>query len=175
MTMRFLNRMSLKQRVYVASIPILVGILVLQLRRPDQTDSMDEPATAGVSAVESKRSSGNDSADLRSASSHSQWPVFGRVTETPFNPFSRDILFPKTNVTSRNSSDVAGAAPQLVSTKVTSSAEALGPVRAVYQSGSSTVALVGDRLIKVGDRLEDGSVVLEITTEKIVLSNPSVH
>lgn len=175
MKFSLLGNMNLKQRFYIASIPVLLGVLVFQLRNTNlETDSADQVSVSGA-VGEQKRTEKKETTDTRSGNAVAKWPQFDSAAAPVHNPFSRELLFPRRSAQLSNQSAIDESRSQYVSSGATPKREELGPVKAIYQSGRGAVALVGDRLIRVGDRLEDGSVVMEITTEKIVLSNPSIH
>ena len=48
-------------------------------------------------------------------------------------------------------------------------------VQVVFQTRTGISAMLDDRIIRVGDLLEDGRQVIQITPECLVLAPPTIH
>jgi hypothetical protein len=166
----------------IALIPILGLILVyLVMRNPTDGEQTSVDPPVSVSVTETPRSVLNQeptrpptkSQTKPFAQAVSSWPKFEVDDLQNVDPFDRRALFP-------DPSEVTGSSDPtntLVGTTDRSSADTLKPIKiqAIFQSPSGITALVENRVIHIGDRLADGSEVVGITPDQLLLVKPTIH
>jgi len=62
-----------------------------------------------------------------------------------------------------------------VNSRISKGSQPTIKVQAVFQSPNGITALVDNRLVRIGDRLTDGSELIGITPEHMVLAKPNIH
>jgi len=164
-------------------IPVLAGILYLVIRS-NSTSSLDNATqsspTKAVVALHQLEKSSQNKGDLSIspivASPKTVWPVIRHQDVADVDPFDRSMIFPEIETKdvpeASNETDRQSFVSSLGTTARTT--ESL-KVQIVFQTKSGTSAMVGDRLIRVGDSLDDGRQVIEINPESVVLSSSQVN
>jgi len=164
-------------------IPVLAGILYLVIRGnstssvDNATQSLPAGEVAALSKVENstQTKSGSPNSPI-TASLKTAWPVVDLDEVAEVDPFDRSMIFPEIETKdipeSSNETDRQSFVSSLGTT--TRTTESL-KVQIVFQTKFGTSAMVGDRLIRVGDSLDDGRRVIEITPESVVLSSSQVN
>ena len=165
------------KKLYRIAIPLLGLILVVQLARQfSRTADKDLNTAATVTskgALTETSSLGSENATAVGPEKRS-WPTYSAEQIEHLNPFDRTRLSPPKEietVTPQETSD----ATQLVTSSAPPLESTLGDVKAIYRTPSGTVAIVGERHVRVGDFLDDGSKVLAIYIDQIVIERPSIH
>ena len=165
------------KNLYRIAIPILGLILVVQLAKQFSGTSVKDsntPASATSNGVLTETSSVGSNSGTAVGSEKRNWPTYSAVQIEHFNPFDRTHLIPSKEAEAVSTPDTLGAT-QLVSSSAPPVERTLGDVKAIYRTPSGTVAIVGDRHVRVGDFLNDGSKVLAIHIDQIVIERPSIH
>jgi len=158
----------------IGMIPLLLGILYRVL--PSQNSSTTEPATLASEPNRSKRGH-EQSLEAKQSVTTTDWPLYQSCELGNVDPFDRRMIFPEI-ITKPSESDTNSSDGQsLVTTTVSQLATQLNAIKvqAVFQSPRGIAALVGEQVLHIGDRLEDGTEVLEITPEQIVLGPKAIH
>ena len=165
------------KNLYRIAIPILGLILVVQLAKRFSGTSVQDSNTAASATsngVLTETSSVGSKSGTTVGSEKRNWPTYSADQVEHFNPFDRKHLIPSTESEATSTPDTMGAT-QLVASSAPPLESTLGEVKAIYQTPSGTVAIVGDRHVRVGDFLEDGSKVLAIHIDQIVIERPSLQ
>jgi hypothetical protein len=165
---------SMNKNLKLASIPVLGLVLVYVIvrgRNSGDQASVDPAVNLVADAVPTRASTQALNKSLVQTSY--EWPTFELEDLPNVDPFDRQALFPSPSVV-ENSSDPSNT---LVGKSDRSSADALKPlkIQAVFQSPSGITALVENRVVHIGDRLDDGSEVVGITPEQLLLMKPAIH
>lgn len=107
-----------------------------------------------------------------------EWPVFDSSVILSIDPFDKGMIFPENAVNTAKESPADSSQHTLVSSPLLSQrATKVSDVKiqAIFRSSRGTAALVDSRLIQVGDRLNDGTEVVEITPEQLIVGVPRVE
>jgi hypothetical protein len=169
-----MNSPSMNNNLKIALIPALglvLVYLVLRGRNGSEQSSVETPVR--VADNETSRSIRSQEPTTPVTQAISNWQKFAIEDLPTTDPFDRRALFPVLSAvaTPSDSNNTLVGAPDR------SSAEVLKPIKiqAVFQSPSGITALVENRVIHIGDRLEDGSEVVGITPEQLLLVKPNIH
>ena len=168
------------KNLYRIAIPILGLILVVQLAKRFSGTSVQDSNTADTSVTATSNGVLTETSSVGSKSGTAvspekrNWPTYSADQIEHFNPFDRKRLIPSTETEATSTPDTMGAT-QLVTSSTPPIERTLGDVKAIYRTSSGTVAIVGDRHVRVGDFFNDGSKVLAIHIDQIVIESPSIH
>lgn len=173
-------------------IPVLVIVLYF-LVRGDSTpkaENATQPSTPTVSSSRVRTVGSNATNQQPNAGGaanttiaipvRTQWPEIRFEQIADVDPFDRRMIFPVMEaapVAHEDSDPVGQALVNAAGTAAgtaTRSTEAI-KVQIVFQTSAGIGAMVGDRLIRIGDTLDDGRHVVDITPDNLVLSSASVH
>lgn len=167
-----MNRQTAIGTIKIGMIPFLLGILYFVF--PGKPSTPD-----GIAAEQKKEPTTGEriqSSEDRDTIVQALWPEFHLGDLENVNPFDRSMIFPELSKTV--ASDAMPLDRQSLvainSLPAANKLEAL-KVQAVFQSPQGIAALVGDRVIHIGDLLEDGTQVIEITPEQLVVSMIGVN
>jgi len=164
--------------VKVAVIPLLLGVLywVFSYSRTVPAVIGSGPADAPADLLTAKREPKRDAKSI-ALSSKVQWPEFSFTELVNVDPFDRRMIFPepvaKAMPTDPNDSEkhlLIGANRPLSASPLASF-----QVQAVFQSPQGIAALIGERIIHIGDRLNDGTHVIDITPQQLTVESPTTH
>ena len=171
--------------IKLALIPVLAGGLYMVLREeaPSATDNAidrgpvsSKTGTLLVEAEATNRNAENASLPLAVRDRQPTPPLisYGEVAEV--DPFDRKMIFPVKEPSSAVHPSIENDDHSLVSSQGASrkSAETL-KVQVVFQTRDGISAMLDDRIVRVGDLLEDGRQVIQITPECLVLASPPIH
>ena len=154
-------------------IPLLGGILYYVLSGKQFVS--DETGTDPKSAVANSPATGERSEKTEGCdfASKQEWPEFQLSELGNVDPFDKRMIFPESAPKRSDTSD--SDKQTLVSTIGRYGASSLEniKVQAVFQSPKGIAALVGEHVIHVGDLLQDGTQVIGITPEHLVLASPT--
>ena len=168
-----MHSQSIKTNLKIALIPVL-GFLLLYLVLRGRIGSEESPIDPLVTVTSDTTASSNRTQDQEKplTSAQSDWPEFQLNDLQNADPFDRRMIFP--DLSAITSSDQSNT---LVGSNNQSSVGALPTIKvqAVFQSPSGITALVDNRVLHIGDRLADGSEVIGITPEQLVLAKPNIH
>lgn len=176
-----MNLDSKKQYAKIAAIPILALVLYAVFPRTGTREN---------SATHEKDNSQSGSLDDRSRvrvpkstaslgkEKRTEWPSFSSSDIATIDPFDKGMIFPEN--TGSTSDEMSSGLPQQ---KLVSSPSFTPPatkvsdlkIQAIFQSSRGIAALVDTRLIHVGDRLNDGTEVMEITPEQLIVGAPQME
>ena len=164
--------------VKVAMIPVLLGILycVCSYNRIAAVVIGSGTAEASADLVTAKSEPKLD-AKSTELSSKVQWPDFSLNELVNVDPFDRRMIFPEP-LTKAMPKDPDDSEKQLlVGSNRRSSANPLKSfqVQAVFQSPQGIAALIGERIIRIGDRLNDGTHVIDITPQQLTVESPATQ
>jgi hypothetical protein len=107
-----------------------------------------------------------------------EWPIFDSSDILTIDPFDKSMIFPESAVSTTQDGPSDVSQQKLVSSpSLTQQATKVSGVKieAIFRSSRGIAALVDTRLIQVGDRLNDGSEVIEITPEQLIVVVPKVE
>lgn len=169
----------------LALIPILAGVLYMVLREeaPSTTDNTTDlgpvsskTAALLVEAEAMNRNAENASLPLTARDRQPTLPLISYDEVADVDPFDRKMIFPTKEPTSDLDPSIENDDHSLVSSQGASrkSAEIL-KVQVVFQTRDGISAMLDDRIVRVGDLLEDGRQVIQITPECLVLASPPIH
>jgi hypothetical protein len=172
-----MNKRLQTSYIKLASIPILGSVLLYLLIRnkpAEQTPAPNVVVASDVKVVESKPAIKPVAIDTVV---HSQWPVYQLRDFEDVDPFDRRALFPELAPVSNSNESVPSEPDSLVNTTSVLVSQRLQQIKiqAVFQTPVGVAALVNDRIVNVGDRLEDGAEVVEIHPDHLVVSVSSIH
>ncbi|HUP78264.1 MAG TPA: hypothetical protein VM260_06825 [Pirellula sp.] len=168
-----MNLKSNQSYLKIGMIPLFGGILYYVLSGnqsvPDITADNAKNGIANSPAT-GKLSEKPDGHDFVSKQ---EWPEFQLNGLENVDPFDKRMIFPESAPKFSDSSD--SDKQTLVSTISRSGASRLEniKVQAVFQSPKGIAALVGEQVIHVGDLLQDGTQVIGITPEHLILASPT--
>ena len=158
----------------IGMIPLLLCILYAVLPTThNRTDAL--------AVVESKTNTNTHKREgdheTKGSVTATQWPTYLTSEIGQVDPFDRRRIFPESNSQTLESETQSFEKQSLVRAAIQSRTTRLESlkVQAVFQSPKGIAALVGERVLHVGDLLEDGTEVVEITPEQIVLGTISIH
>jgi len=165
---------STAKYIKMGIIPLLLGVLYFVI--PAKRSVPESDST--IAPTRDARVASNPKSDPNDLATKVIWPTISLGELEGTNPFDRRMLFP--DLASHHTPSDANTAGQQVLVRTEASQENQAPyvVQAVFQSPTGTAALVGDRVIHVGDQLADGRLVLGITAEHLILApatNNSPH
>jgi hypothetical protein len=176
-----MNLDSKKQYAKIAVIPILALVLyavfprtenrensAAQVKNASQLSSVDNQSRIRVP---------NNTAAL-SKVKRTEWPNFSLSDISTIDPFDKGMIFPEHAVSTTKESSSDSPQQKLVSSPLLSQqATKVSDVKiqAIFRSSRGIAALVDTKLIHVGDRLDDGTEVMEITPEQLIVVAPSVE
>jgi hypothetical protein len=176
-----MNLDSKKQYAKIATIPILALVLYAVFPRTEsrQNSATHEKSNAQSSSDDdrSRNRVPNSTASLR-PEKRTEWPVFDSSEILTIDPFDKGMIFPENAVSTTKESSSDSPQQKLVSSPLLSQqATKVSDVKiqAIFQSSRGIAALVDTKLIHVGDRLDDGTEVMEITPEQLIVVAPSVE
>jgi hypothetical protein len=173
-----MNKASTSTYFKLALIPVLGSVLCYLIFGQRNKQPLD-PAPAVVATVDSNRAETKLSmkATDRDAAFRSEWPSFQLADFSNVDPFDRRTLFPEPNLVATVTDPEPSETERLVSTASSLAARRLEllKIQAVFQTPDGVAALVNDRIVRVGDRLEDGSEVIEISTDHLSIAVPNIH
>jgi hypothetical protein len=161
----------------LALVPILGGVLFWVSMR-ERLESLMAGADLPVSPMEMGRladflSKAVGSPAAPSDSSRPAWPIFQLEQIRGVDPFDPQRLIIDgltANLFGESGQADAPAPPSGLQVKQPETR--VRPVQAVFESPRGKSALIDQRLVNVGDQLPDGSQVLDISTDGIVLAVP---
>ena len=106
-----------------------------------------------------------------------QWPEFFSNKLENVNPFDRRMIFPEplAKAMPMDPNDSEKHLQVGVNRPLSTIPLASFQVQAVFQSPHGIAALIGERIIHVGDRLKDGTHVIGITPQQITVDFPTTH
>lgn len=162
-----MRQLSIAKSIKLALIPLLLGTLYFVLPPKRKTPESESTVVSVVSPVGSEL---NPAADTCSVGTKIVWPTISSSELENSDPFDRGMLFPdlpspnalstKDGVDQQVLVSVGGSEVKTVETKI----------QAVFHSPVGIAAMVGDRVVHVGDQLADGRFVVGITAEQLVLA-----
>lgn len=157
---------SFTSYIKLGMIPLLGFVFYSVLpSRKNQNAGVNDAKTTEVS----QRSSKTKGAILDD-SNKITWPDFSTEDLQGSNPFDRRRVFPEPiQINSENP-----GSGLLVNLGLVSPPKESLAVQAVYQTPQGVAALVGGRVVHIGDRFEDGREVVGITTTEIQIAMPKV-
>ena len=160
--------------IKIGMVPLLLGVLyfVIPARKsvPESDSTVAPTRTARIVA--------NPKSDANGLAPKIAWPSIPLSELEGTDPFDRRILFPDLASHDKPSDGNNAGHQVLVRAEVSQDNQAPHIIQAVFQSPTGIAALVGDRVIHVGDQLADGTLVLGITAEHLILApatNNSPH
>lgn len=171
-----MNSAQLKN-LYRIAVPLLSLLLIVQLAKQFSRTAVNDSiaaVTATSSGVLSETSPLGSESGTAVGTLKRNWPTYSADHVEHLNPFDRTRLIP-TKETESVSTPYISNATQLVTAASPRLESSPGDVKAIYRTPSGTVAIVGERHVRVGDFLGDGSKVLAIRIDQIVLERPSIH
>jgi hypothetical protein len=178
------NQMNLdnkKQYAKIALIPMLALVLYAVFPR---TENRENNAAQVKSASQLSRLDNHsrirvpNSTAALSKEKSTEWPSFSLSDISTIDPFDKGMIFPENAVSTTKESSADSSQPTLVSSPLLSHrATKVSDVKiqAIFRSSRGIAALVETKLIHVGDRLDDGTEVMEITPEKLIVIVPQVE
>lgn len=164
--------------VKIAMIPLLLAILywVFSSNRtaPAVVGSVSADATSDFPTV--KNAPKQDS-KLKVLSSKVHWPEYSSNELVNVDPFDRRMIFPEPLAKAMPTNSNDSEKHLLVGSNRPLSASPLESfqVQAVFQSPQGIAALIGERIIRIGDRLKDGTQVIGITPQQLTVESPTTH
>ncbi len=164
--------------VKIAMIPLLLGTLYWVF--PGKTAApvlIASDPTNSTSAISLAKSEQDQDSNDNELAKKTRWPEFPSNKLENVNPFDRRMIFPeplaKATTTDPNDSEkhlLVGSNRPLSECSLASL-----QVQAVFQSPQGIAALIGERIIRIGDRLKDGAQVIGITPHEITVEPPTTH
>ena len=165
-------------RFKIALIPILLVVFYFVL--PEElkmasksanqlrTDSNGRNGTERTSVSNRNPNAHDNSAKVSLAT---EWPMFKMDHFENIDPFDRSMIFPELQ---SQKSDIQVQANEqvsqvLVSEKARKSELESLKIQAVFQSPKGVAALINGRVLHVGDELSDGTFVIDIRSDKLVV------
>ena len=170
-----MNQKSNHSYLKMGMISLLGGILyyVFPGRQsvPDQTATDPKIAVVNRPAKDQRR----EKPDGRALVSKQEWPEFQLSDLGKVDPFDKRMIFPESAPNSSLSEPSDLDKQTLISTIGRSRASRLEniKVQAVFQSPQGIAAMVGEHVIHVGDLLQDGTQVIGITPQNLILASPT--
>ncbi len=164
--------------VKVAVIPLLLAILymVFSYNRTAPVVIGSGPADAPADLPTAKSQPKLD-AKLIVLSSKVQWPEFSFTELVNLDPFDRRMIFPEPLAKAMPTDPNDSEKHLLIGSNRPLSASPLASfqVQAVFQSPQGIAALIGERIIRIGDRLNDGTHVIGITPQQLTVESPTTQ
>ncbi len=167
-----MNNQTVLGTIKIGMIPFLLGILYFVFPgKPPTLDGNINESKTGPTESESSRIP-----EVKELVAKAQWPEYQLNDLKNVDPFDRSMIFPELS-RSAASDPSALDRQSLVAINNSLAASKIEPIKvqAIFQSPQGIAALVGDRVVHVGDQLEDGTLVTEITSEQLVVAMPSIH
>ena len=167
-----MNRQTGIGTIKIGMIPFLLGILYFVFPGKPSTPH----GIAGEQKKEPTTGERIQRSEGRETIVQAPWPEYHLGDLENVNPFDRSMIFPE--LSKEVASDAMTSDRQsLVALHGLPAANKTEPlkVQAVFQSPQGIAALVGDRVIHIGDLLEDGTQVIGITPEQLVVAMIGVN
>jgi hypothetical protein len=165
---------SIKAKAKIVLVPVLgLVLLYLVLKNRSASDSSPADLSATVTSDSTLATAPPQTHDQPPTLAKSDWPNLVLTDLQDTDPFDKRMIFPELVQGTFSNDTLTNNANTLVGTSV----DPLPPlkVQAVFQSPQGIAALAGDRIIHIGDMLADGSKVIDITPESLVLAKPTIH
>lgn len=171
--------------VKLGLIPVLAGVLFLMLREGATSTAVSTISIGSASTIVTpptiEAETTNQQAEKSSSHLVARDPQ-PTITAIRFediahiDPFDRRMIFPEKEPATTDHSSSENDNRSLVSSlgAKRKSAETL-KVQVVFQNRDGISAMLDDRIVRVGDLLEDGRQVIQITPESLVLAPPTIH
>ena len=167
-----MNQQTALGYIKIGMIPFLLGILYFAFpgKPPTPDGNAKEPKTGPTESEPSRIPEGKELV------AKAQWPDYQLHDLENVDPFDRTMIFPELSK-SAASGPLALDRHTLVAINNSPAASKMEPIKvqAIFQSPQGIAALVGDRVVHVGDQLEDGTLVTEITPEQLVVAMPCIN
>lgn len=171
--------------VKLGLIPVLAGVLFLVIREGATSTAVSTttmgPASTKVAApiVEAETTNRNAENFPLPLIARDPQPTFASIRHEDIahiDPFDRRMIFPEKTPASTDDPSSENVDQSLVSSlgAKRKNAETL-KVQVVFQTRTGISAMLDDRIVRVGDLLEDGRQVIQITPECLVLAPPTIH
>ena len=172
-----MNLANKKQYTKIAAIPVLALVLYFVFPRTENsaTHAKNDAQSASLDDRTRIRVQ-NSTASLRKEKT--EWPNFNFSDVSTIDPFDKGMIFPESAASTTKESSSDSSQQKLVSSPLlTQQATKVSAVKiqAIFRSSRGIAALVDTRLIHVGDRLSDGTEVLEITPEQLIVVAPQME
>jgi hypothetical protein len=173
-----MNLRSNKQYAKIAAIPVLAIVLYTVFPRTEKVATLDKnDSQRGRLEDQTRVRVPNSTATMRKEK-RPEWPIFDSSDILTIDPFDKRMIFPESAVSTTQDGPSDASQQKLVSSpSLTQQATKVSDVKiqAIFRSSRGIAALVDTRLIQVGDRLNDGSEVIEITPEQLIVVVPKVE
>ncbi len=177
-----MRKLNAAQVVKLSLIPVLGVVLYHVLPSELMPSKQSAPEPSGKSGALAVTKPGSTSETLnndiaaKGGLATTQWPKFSLRQLEGIDPFDRRRIFPELTPTP-TLADPTQREGFLISTNVVPARNRLEPskIKAVFQSPFGNTALIGERIVRIGDRLEDGSEVISITPEELIVSSPGTN
>jgi len=171
--------------VKLGLIPVLVGILYLVFyggatSTADQAAKQDPASTIApdlsVEAEITNRFDENNSPPRMARDLQPTLPLKRDEDVAEVDPFDRRMIFPEEESANTLDPLIANDDRSLVSAiEAKSKSTATLKVQVIFQTRDGISAMLDDRIVRVGDLLEDGRQVIQITPQNLVLALPTIH
>jgi hypothetical protein len=171
--------------VKLGLIPVLAGVLYLVLydgatSTADHAAKQDPATTKApdltVEAETTHRIDENNSPPRMARDLQPTLPLKRDEEVAEVDPFDRRMIFPEKESANTLDPLIANDDRSLVSsTGAKSISTATLKVQVVFQTRDGISAMLDDRIVRVGDLLEDGRQVIQITPQNLVLALPTIH
>lgn len=162
------------KRLVITALSILLSAAVaMRATENDGKDHTAKPSSGATAKSPEKKTASGAAVDIR----HLNWPEANLPDVLSFSPFGL-AKEPKADPAAKSpeAKEATGDLAQLQSksTVKTNAQPASSEVRFVgtYTHMGRTVALIDSRIVEIGDRLDDGSLVLDIADRKVVVRPP---
>lgn len=156
-------------------IPLLALVLYFLVRGDSTPKPTNAPPVDASPVLDSPTRPVGASAAL-AIPARTQWPEIRFEQIAGVDPFDRRMIFPVIEPVpvAQDASEPVGQSLVNATGSAPPSTEAL-KVQIVFQTSAGIGAMVGDRIVRIGDTLDDGRRVVAITPDSLVLSSVSVH
>jgi hypothetical protein len=173
-----MNFSSKKQYAMMAAIPILGVVLYAVFPRTEKVATNEKRNSQSDALDNPSRIPRQISTALLTKEKRPEWPVYSSTEISTIDPFDKGMIFRESAIRNPNEGSLDSSQQNLVSSStLTQQATKVSDVKiqAIFRSSRGVAALVDTRLIHVGDRLNDGTEVTEITPEQLIVVVPKVE
>ena len=154
-------------------IPLLLGVLYCVIPNQNKESSTSESAKQSVATSNaSAQGETNSTSPGIDKTPKMDWPTVRSQDFVDLDPFDRRMIIPEIMVSTETAEN---ASPELLVSSLARPEREPLKIQAVFESPKGIVAIVDDRVIQIGDQLEDGSKVIDITRDQIVVARSEIE
>ena len=171
-----MNTSTMQRYAKIATIPVLALVFYAVLPRDKTIDPNNKTSSPSDKVEHRSASHTREAAADKTLKKKPEWPVYCSLDIATTDPNDKTMIFPATAIPLAGKEPSVSSPQKLISSATTTQTVKMSEVKiqAIFRSPKGIAALVDTRLIQVGDRLADGTKVIEITPDNLIVSVPNI-